>query len=244
MNHEEITKIVAPDGYGKGVKPNPFALKQKEWERRKRMKPVRDALTEKIEMLFEPRFITPPETSELIESIVTACDARRVLEVGMCTGFTALHIIRAICGKENAKLFSVDARPAHDVAFFTGPIIGEWFELVEGWTPDVLAKLSGNMFDVVFIDSDHTLDHTVKELGALWEITRPGTMFLFHDVPEWTDPKGRQPSPVREYLFCKVKDGTFQGGVIQTCEQMDCLDAWGSGYPPQCNPGLGVFVRL
>lgn len=247
MDHDAVTNIVTANGtvpYGVGITPNPYVRQQKEWERRNDYSELRSILTKKIESTFEPRFITPPETSELIESIVTATDSRKVLELGMCTGFTSLHILRAIVGKVDAKLFSVDARPAHDRNFFTYSLIKPWFEFVEGWTPGVLRDLSDHNFDLVFVDSDHSVEHTKKELEALWPLTDKGTIFLFHDVPEWQAPNNRQPVPIRNYLFEKVKDGTFQGGILPTCEQLDCLSEWGEGYPNQCNPGLGIFVRL
>lgn len=245
MDHAYVTSIVAAQGgYGKGVYPNPFALEQAEWIRRKKHQLLLRQLTAKIDSLFEPRFITPPETSEMIQAIVIATDSRRILELGTCTGFTSLHILRAIVGKEGSKLFSVDARPAHDREFFASDQVAPWFQFVEGWTPDILRTLDGELFDLVFVDSDHSVEHTQKELGALWPITRKGTIFLFHDVPEWQAPNNRQPVPLRNYLFEKVKDGTFQGAILPTCEQLDCLDAWGVGYPNNCNPGLGIFVRL
>lgn len=243
MDHDAITKVVsAQGGYGKGITPNPYALQQAEWERRKQHSELRQMLTDKIVSLFEPRFITPPETSELIESIVTVTDSRRVLEVGMHTGFTALHILRAIVGKDGAKLFSIDARPAHDSSFFESKEIAEWFQFVNGWTPEVLGTLDG-VFDLVFVDSDHTVEHTARELGALWRITRAGTIFLFHDVPEWKSPSNRTPGTVRTYLFEKVLDGTFHGVILPTCTQLDCLSEWGPGYPSKCNPHLGIFIR-
>lgn len=244
MDHDLITTMMGGvDNYGRGATPNPFATKQKEWERRKQFAKERAVLTAKIESLFEPRFITPPETSEVIESIVTVTDSRKILEVGTHVAFTALHILRAIVGKEGAKLVSIDARPAHDTEFFARSEIAPYWEFVHGWTPDAFAPLKGRVFDLVFVDSDHSVEHTQKELRALWPLTRKGTIFLFHDVPEWQTPDNPKAPPVRDYLFSKVKDGTFQGGIIPTCEQLDCLDAWGPGYPPQCNPHLGVFIR-
>lgn len=244
MDHDKVTAAMGgKDNYGKGMTPNPFSNQQKEWERRKQHARIRRFITDKIESIFEPRFITPPETSELIEAIVTASDARKVLEIGTHTGFTSLHILRAIYGKLGAILVSIDARPAHDAEFFARPEIATHWEFISGWTPDAFAPLMGRIFDLVFVDSDHSVEHTQKELGALWPLTRKGTIFLFHDVPEWQTPDNRKAPPVRDYLFSKVTDGTFQGGIIQTCEQLDCLDAWGAGYPPQCNPHLGMFIR-
>lgn len=242
MDHDKITAAMGGKAnYGKGMTPNPFSNQQKEWERRKQHRATRQIITDKIASLFEPRYITPPETSELIEAIVTASDARKVLELGTHTGFTSLHILRAIYGKLGAVLVSVEARPTHDKEFwaqFDGIL-----KFAEGWTPEILSVLHGTIFDLVFVDSDHSVEHTTKELGALWPLTRKGTIFLFHDVPEWQTPDNPKPPPVRDYLFSKVTDGTFQGGIIPTCEQLDCLDAWGSGYPPQCNPHLGMFIR-
>jgi predicted O-methyltransferase YrrM len=250
MNHEAITAKFTDNGriqYGCGITPNPFASQQKEWERRKQFSAVRKLITDKIESLFEPRFITPPETSELIEAIVTASDSRRILELGTCTGFATLHMLRAVYGKEGARIISIDPRPAHDKDFWARPEFSGVLEHVEGWTPDILGQLThdqvGDGFDLVFVDSDHSVEHTAKELGALWPVTRMGTIFLFHDVPAFENPQNRVPPPVRTYLFQKVEDGTFDGAIVPTCEQLDCLDAWGPGYPQECNPHLGIFIR-
>lgn len=242
--NEAVTKAMGGhENYGKGVTPNPFAHRQSEWERRKTYAGMRQKLSDKIISLFEPRFITPPETSECIEALVTMTDSRQILEVGMHTGFTALNILRAIVGKPSAKLVSIDARPAHDREWFSSPEISPWFEFIEGWTPQILDTLKGRIFDLVFVDSDHSVEHTQKELAALWPITRQGTLFLFHDLPEWRVPDDHNPPPVRTWLETKVKEGIFKGLILPTCEQLDCLEMWGEGYPPQCNPHLGVFIR-
>lgn len=244
MDHDVITAALGgAEQYGKGITPNPFAPQQKEWVRRRDTATTRDALTKKIVSMFEPRFITPPETSECIEAIVTMTDSRQILEVGMHIGFTALHILRAIVGKEGAKLTSIDARPSHDKQFFESWEIAPWFEFIAGWTPDAFKPLKGRIFDLVFVDSDHSIEHTSKEVEVLWTLTKPGAIFLFHDVPEWQTPDNRVEPPVRKWLWDRVALGSFRGGILPNCEQLDCLDAWGAGYPKQCNPHLGVFVR-
>lgn len=244
MDHDKITAAMGGvDNYGKGITPNPFAGQQSEWARRKDQAKLRERLTAKIFSLFEPRFITPPETSECIESIVTMTDSRKILEVGMHVGFTSLHILRAIVGKPGAKLTSIDARPSHDAAFFKSKEIAPWFEFLNGWTPAIFESLKGQKFDLVFVDSDHSVEHTSKEIDALWALTNPGSIFIFHDVPEWQSPENRVPPPIRQWLWDRVVLGSFQGGILPNCEQLDCRDTWGTGYPKQCNPHLGVFVR-
>lgn len=244
VNHEYITSVMTSQAeYGVGVTPNPFSSQQSEWNRRKQHAEVLSIITEKIESLFEPRFITPPETSELIESIVRASDSRKILEIGTHTGFTSLHILRAIYGKQDAQLVSIDARPSHDRSFWQRKEFLRHIRFIEGWTPESITWLKGHMFDLVFVDSDHSVEHTQKELEALWPLTRKGTLFLFHDVPEWQSPDNHTEPPVRLHLWDYVRRGVFQGGIVPTCEQLDCRDVWGAGYPKECNPHLGIFVR-
>lgn len=241
-NHDAITKIMTGSGtvkYGAGITPNPFWPQQNEVKRRHGVAVVRKLLTEKIESLTEPRFITPHETSECIEAIITMTDSRRILELGCCTGYTTYHMLRAVIGKPGAVVVSVDSRPAYDRDFWAREEFKDVLHFVEGWTPDILSQLSGT-FDLVFVDSDHSIEHTEKELSALWRITRSGTIFLFHDVPAYQTPDNRIPPPVREWL---LRHSQLEGLCLPSCEQLDCLQTYGPGYPKECNPGLGIFVR-
>src|SRR6185436_3048429 len=174
--------------FGHGTLDNSFRRYQTEWLRRNSNASVRRILTDKIESIFEPGYITPPETSEFIESLVTMTDSRRILEIGMYSGFTSMHILRAIVGKEGAKLTCIDGRPGlFDKGFFSLLEITPWFEFIQDWTPGVFKKLKGP-FDLMFIDSDHSLDHTKAEFDALLPLTHPGTIFVFHDLPKWPRP--------------------------------------------------------
>jgi len=241
INHAEITRVMqAKERPGIGIHPNPYADEQPEWNRRKKFFSERSLLTKKIESLMEPRFITTPEISEMIEALIVMTDSRKILEVGMCTGFTSMHILRAIIGKKGACLVSVDARPMLDREFFSHfPI----FRFLEGWSQDVLTGLYPQDFDLVFVDSDHSLEHTQKEFEALKLITHKGTVFLFHDVPLRNRPDATEAPPVRQWLESMNKSGELTGVCIQSCQQADCLLMWGDGYPKECNPGLGIFVR-
>lgn len=246
MDHAKITSIITAGGsipYGVGITPNPFSDSQREWPRRRRTASIRKQITEKIEALFEPRFITPPETSECIEAIATMTDSRKILELGTCTGFSALHILRAIVGKEDAKLTCMECRPAHDVTFFSTPEIAAHFEFIEESTPQGLGKLTGRQFDLVFVDSDHSVGHCEKELAALWLITRPGSVLLFHDCPQRQDPIAERDAVVFQWLHEKVVQGKLRGTCFPSCNQMDCESLWGMNYPKACNPGLGIFIR-
>jgi predicted O-methyltransferase YrrM len=242
--HNEVTvKMGGVENYGKGIWPNPFLSSVDEYRRREEQKAFRDGLTRKIEMLTEPRFITGCETSELMEALVSMTDATQLLEVGMHVGRTSLHLLRAIVGKPGAKLVSIDARPSHDREFFSHPRIAEHFEFLEGWTPQIFEQLQGRVFDWVFVDSDHSVEHSERELAALLKITRPGTMLCFHDVPEWQTPTNRQAPPVRLWLQELIRSGRFQGMMLPSPRQLDCAANWGPDYPVQCSPGLAVLIR-
>lgn len=231
------------ENYGKGIKDNPWIAEQIEWRRRLEWNTTLEVLSEKIEMIFEPRFITGVETCELMERLITMTGAKQVLELGMCTGFGTMHMLRAIIGKEGAKVVSIDARPSHDREFFSHGTIAKHFEFIEGWTPDALQQLSGRQFDFVFVDSDHSVEHTQKELSALKSITHTGTMICFHDVPEWQTPNHRAAPPVREYLQSLIQSGEFSGMMLPSPAQLDCEEEYGKGYDNRCNPGLAVLIR-
>lgn len=235
--HNAVTRVMTSQGaYGTGVFPNPYASQVKEYQRRHEQAARRKLITEKIVSLVEPRFVTGPETSECIEALIAMTDSRRILEIGCCTGFTTLHMLRAVLGKPGAAIVSIDSRPAHDRKFWS-----QFVELtfMEGWTPGVLSELN-QVFDFVFVDSDHSVEHTAKELQALLGLTRPGAILCFHDVPQWQTPDNRTPPPVREWL---LRHPELEGLCLHSCEQLDCLNEWGAGYPKECNPGLGIFVR-
>lgn len=235
--------IGGAENYGVGISPNPWAEKMDCYARRIKTAGIREAISDKIVMLAEPRFITATETSELMEALITMIGATQILELGCHTGRSTLHFLRAIVGIDGARVVSIDARPTHDREFFAKPGIAPHFEFIEGWTPEALEQLRGRQFGFVFVDSDHSVLHTQKELEALKAITRIGTMVCLHDVPEWQTPSNRVPPPVRLYLQSLIASGEFSGMMLSSPQQLDCLEEYGASYPPQCNPGLAVLIR-
>lgn len=242
--HDRITaSIGGAENYGKGIWPNPWVEKQTEWKRRVENAALLDSLTLKLRKIFEPRFITGVETCELMEALITMTGAKQILELGTCTGFGTMHLLRAIVGIPGAKVVTIDARPAWDKEFFHSETLHPWVEMMEGWTPETLKHLNGRMFDFVFVDSDHSVEHTQKELEALKPITHIGSMICFHDCPEWKTPSQRFAPPVREYLQSLIASGEFSGMMLPSPNQLDCEEEYGKGYDSRCNPGLAVLIR-
>lgn len=242
--HDEVTaKIGGKENYGKGIWPNPFVGSIAEYRRREATSELWNMLARKILMLTEPRFVTVTETSEIMESLITMIGAKQILEVGMHTGRSTLHFLRSIVGIDGARVVSIDARPCHDRAFFGQSEIAKHFQFIEGWTPQCFDQLQGMIFDFVFVDSDHSIEHTSKEVEALMKITRPGTMICFHDVPEWQTPDVKQPPPIRRWLQAQIDQNKFSGIFLPSPKQLDCEAEWGKDYPVQCSPGLAVLIR-
>jgi hypothetical protein len=137
----------------------------------------------------------------------------------------------------------MECRPAHDRAFFAQPEIAPYFEFIEMQTPGGLTTLTNRVFDMVFVDSDHSPEHCEKELTALWPITRVGTVILFHDCPEYQTPQNKDRCQIWTWLQQKVNQGVLRGTCFPSCKQMDCAIMWGEDYPTNCSPGLGIFIR-
>jgi len=245
LNHDAITEALGgKDGYGKGVTPNPYAPLCKEWERRLIMSEKIAEITVKIESLMEPRFITPPETSQFIEALITMVDAKKVLEIGMHTGFGALHILRALIGK-GGHLVSIDPNPAFDREFFES--LSQNFSFVEGRTPEAFKHHYVHInapYDVVFVDSDHTFETTFQELSGILSITRPGAVVVIHDLPEWSSPTNKEKPAVRKFIEDLTKHSDlWDGCILPTARQLDCEAIFGIDYPNELSPHLGIMVR-
>lgn len=236
-------QVLGPGARATGTLPNPFYQYHTEYQRRIKNAGTILEIQNKIYSLLEPRFITSPEVSELIAALITSTDSRKILEIGTYSGFTTLHMLGAIVGKDGAKVTSIDARPCHDIVFFDKPGIKEHFRHITGYTPGALDQLKGEKFDLVFIDSDHSVEHSQKEKEALMELTERGSIWLFHDVPEWPTPDNHKQPPIRDWLDQLVADRFFFGACLPSCEQLDCKLNYGDGYPKACNPGLGVYIR-
>lgn len=92
----------------------------------------------------------------LLQTLVASLRAKRVLEIGMFTGFSALMMAAAL--PDDGKLITCDLNPkAITIAkrYFARSPHGRKIEVREGPALDTLKTLQGP-FDLVFIDADKT----------------------------------------------------------------------------------------
>lgn len=198
-------------------------------------------IQDKIESLFDWRWISYPEESELIAAVIRNSEAKNILELGMFTGFSTLHMIRAVY--PTGKVTSIDARICHDVEFFNQPDIAKCFEFINGKTPDIFPALKGRMFDLVFIDSDHSVEHCEKEVFGLFPYTKPGSIFMFHDLPRIQRPTDTESCALWKWAYGLKDRGFFEGVILPSCYRIDCAKEFGENYNRDLNPHMGIFIR-
>lgn len=134
---------------------------------------------------------------EMFVSLVAELDATKVIELGTRGGVSTVAWLYALQGR--GHLWSVDLDPAP----FDYP---DW-TFIEGddCSDAVLAQMPAEA-DIVFIDTSHAYDHTLKELEKYTPLVRPGGRVLLHDT-ELLYPEGIGPSipfPVKRAIetFC------------------------------------------
>jgi caffeoyl-CoA O-methyltransferase len=99
--------------------------------------------------------LSGPVEGMLLQMLVAMSGARRVLEIGMFTGFSAQMMAAAL--PEDGRIVTCDIEPKHiEVAerfFVRSPHAGK-IELREGPALETLTTLESASFDLVFIDAD------------------------------------------------------------------------------------------
>jgi len=130
------------------------------------------------EMSLEPDFYpwsSEPETGELVWALARLLGSKRVLELGTFRGFMTLQLIRAT---ESAfgEVVTIDCDDHRS------PVLrrfDERYQFVQGDDLIVLPQLK-QTFDLVYIDTTHTYEHTTSEMELLRR-HQPQATLLLHD---------------------------------------------------------------
>lgn len=136
-----------------------------------------------------PSMQISPEQGAFMQTLALATGARRALEVGVFTGYSALAVILAMQSRHggDARLVACDISEA-----YVARARGYWREagvdqLVEtriGPAADslkaLLAEGQAASFDLMFIDADKTGYDAYYELGL--ELLRPGGLMLIDNM--------------------------------------------------------------
>jgi caffeoyl-CoA O-methyltransferase len=104
--------------------------------------------------MSSPQMLTGPVEGRFLEMLVHASGAKRILEIGTFTGFSALSMAAALA--EDGRVDTLDVDPVHaEVAqrYFDRSPHGSKITLHLGPAIETIATLEG-AFDLVFIDAD------------------------------------------------------------------------------------------
>jgi predicted O-methyltransferase YrrM len=102
-----------------------------------------------------PPIAISADTGRLLQVMIRAVGARRILEVGTLGGYSAIWMARALPG--DGRLVTLEHDPAH-AAFARAHIaaagLAPLVEVVEGQALQLLPAFDGEWFDLVFLDAD------------------------------------------------------------------------------------------
>ena len=121
-----------------------------------------------------------PEQGQFMGLLVKLCGARRILEVGTFTGYSALVMAEAL--PEDGRVTSLDINPdTTQIArrHWERAGVSDKIELLLGAALDTMSTLDGP-FDIVFIDADKSnYDHYYER--AL-ELLAPGGLIILDNM--------------------------------------------------------------
>jgi predicted O-methyltransferase YrrM len=113
------------------------------------------ALREEADRSGLPPISISPDEGRLLQVLLRAVGARRVLEVGTLGGYSAIWMARAL--PANGHLLTLEIEPAH-AEFARRHLaragVAERVEVRVGRALDLLPALDGEQFDAVFLDAD------------------------------------------------------------------------------------------
>ena len=113
------------------------------------------SLREEADRTGLPPISISADTGRLLQVLLLAVGARRVLEVGTLGGYSAIWIARAL--PAGGSLLSIELDPKH--AEFAARYVRRagldgMVDIRVGRALDVLASLDGERFDAIFLDAD------------------------------------------------------------------------------------------
>lgn len=146
--------------------------------------PIGDLLKELIEVTHKetalPVMLTGPIEGRFLKMMVQVSGARRVLEIGTFTGYSALNMAEGL--PADGELITCDLDP-HCLSiarrFFSRSEHGSKIKVMEGPALDSLKSLKGP-FDLAFIDADKVNYGNYYE--AVLPLIRPGGVILIDNV--------------------------------------------------------------
>jgi predicted O-methyltransferase YrrM len=163
-----------------------------------------------------PKAEVSPNQGALLGLLARMCGARRILEIGTLTGYSAIWLART-----GARVTTLEVDPGNAAlarANIDRAGLADRVDLVLGKAIDSLAGLTGP-YDFVFIDADK--QSSPAYLEACLRLTRPGSVLVLDNVvrggavidPDSTDGRVRG---VRRFVEMVSDDPRLDATAVQT----------------------------
>lgn len=127
-----------------------------------------------------PEIWIAPEQASLLQILLKAAGARRVVEVGTLAGVSAIHLARAVPPRERGGLVQTIEIDPRRAAFAREWIarsdVADRVEVLEGSGDERLAELPDGAFDAAFLDADKR--GYASYLRECLRLVRPGGLVL------------------------------------------------------------------
>lgn len=131
-----------------------------------------------------PKISLAADEGRLLQVLIKAINARKVLEIGTLAGYSGTWIARAL--PADGKLITLEVSGKHASvarASFERAGVNDRTRVLEGEALPTLEKLAGEApFDFVFLDADP--ENYPKYLHYIMEYLRPGGMITAHNALE------------------------------------------------------------
>jgi caffeoyl-CoA O-methyltransferase len=179
------------------------------------------SLREEADRTGLPPIAISADEGRLLQVLLTAINARRVLEVGTLGGYSAICMARAL--PPGGRLLSIEINDVH--ASFARKYIdraglGERVEVRVGRALDVLPSLDGTRYDAMFLDADKEPLPTYFEWAI--RLVRPGGLIIGDNAlwggKVYADERAsdEKTSAVREFNRRMASDPRVLGIIVPT----------------------------
>jgi caffeoyl-CoA O-methyltransferase len=135
------------------------------------------SLREEADRTGLPPIAISADEGRLLQVLLTAINARRVLEVGTLGGYSAICMARAL--PPGGRLVSIEIDPVHAEfarRYMARAGLADRVDIRIGRALDVLPSLDGEQFDAIFLDADKEPLPTYFEWGL--RLVRPGGLII------------------------------------------------------------------
>jgi len=143
--------------------------------------PVLSAALEASDAAGLPRIAVSLQQGKFLSLLAGAIQARRILEIGTLGGFSTIWLARG--AGPDGRVVTLEYEPKHAEvarANIDRAGVGDRVEVVVGAALQTLPTLTGEPFDLVFIDADK--ENNAGYLDWAVKLTRPGSVIVVDNV--------------------------------------------------------------